>query len=70
MNAIVTVDIAGARMGGAAWFSAELHSYVERTGRRDVHVIEDGLLAQARLSPVRLLTFTRSVTSGEETLRS
>ncbi len=35
----VTVDIAGARMGGAARYAAELHRYLARTGRTDVRVI-------------------------------
>src|ERR1022692_4383715 len=39
MNATVTVDSAGARMGGAARFSAELHRYLRQPGRRDVHLI-------------------------------
>jgi glycosyltransferase involved in cell wall biosynthesis len=39
MNATVTVDIAGAQMGGAARFGVELHRYLRQTGRQDVHVI-------------------------------
>jgi glycosyltransferase involved in cell wall biosynthesis len=35
----VTVDIAGAQMGGAARYVAELRDYLTRTGRRDVQVI-------------------------------
>jgi glycosyltransferase involved in cell wall biosynthesis len=35
----VTVDIAGAVMGGAARYAAELHGYLARTGRKDVRVI-------------------------------
>jgi glycosyltransferase involved in cell wall biosynthesis len=35
----VTVDAAGAQMGGAARFLVELHGYLERTGREDVEVI-------------------------------
>jgi glycosyltransferase involved in cell wall biosynthesis len=35
----VTVDIAGAAMGGAARFAAELHEYLARTGRADIRVI-------------------------------
>jgi glycosyltransferase involved in cell wall biosynthesis len=35
----VTVDIAGAAMGGAARYAAELHGYLARTGRNDVRVI-------------------------------
>jgi glycosyltransferase involved in cell wall biosynthesis len=48
---IVTVDIAGARMGGAARFVAELRSYLERTERQDVSVIG----ARQRVCPVWLL---------------
>jgi hypothetical protein len=39
MKAAVTVDVAGAQMGGAARFSAELHRYIRRTGRQDIHII-------------------------------
>lgn len=39
MTGIVTVDTAGACMGGAARYAAELHSYLTRTARRDVRVI-------------------------------
>jgi len=39
MTGTVTVDIAGAQLGGAARFGAELHSYLARTGRKDVTVI-------------------------------
>ena len=42
MTGIVTVDIAGAQMGGAARYAAELSRYLDRTGRRDVHVIGAG----------------------------
>src|ERR1019366_95869 len=35
----VTVDIAGAQMGGAARYAAELRGYLTRTGRTDVQVI-------------------------------
>jgi hypothetical protein len=35
----VTVDIAGAQMGGAARYAAELRGYLARTGRTDVQVI-------------------------------
>ena len=42
MNATVTVDIAGAQMGGAARYAAELHRYLARTGRQDVQVIGAG----------------------------
>ncbi len=42
MTAAVTVDIAGAREGGAARFGAELYSYLARTGRTDVTVIGAG----------------------------
>ena len=47
----VTVDIAGAQMGGAARYAAELRSYLARTGRKDVQVIGTG----RRLGPAWLL---------------
>jgi glycosyltransferase involved in cell wall biosynthesis len=37
----VTVDIAGARIGGAARFAAELRGYLARTGRQDVRIVGD-----------------------------
>jgi glycosyltransferase involved in cell wall biosynthesis len=49
--AAVTVDIAGAQMGGAARFTAELHRYLSRTGRKDVRIIG----AHRRVDPVWLL---------------
>jgi Glycosyl transferases group 1 len=39
VTASVTVDVAGALMGGAARLRAELDRYLERTGRDDVQVI-------------------------------
>ena len=39
MTAAVTVDAAGALMGGAARFLVELRGYLERTGRDDVEII-------------------------------
>jgi glycosyltransferase involved in cell wall biosynthesis len=39
MTAAVTVDVAGAQMGGAARFAGELRGYLARTGRTDVRVI-------------------------------
>ena len=39
MTRAVTVDIAGAWMGGAARYAAELEGYLARTGRQDVRVI-------------------------------
>lgn len=39
MTGTVTVDIAGAQMGGAARYAAELHDYLARSGRTDVRVI-------------------------------
>ena len=39
MTAAVTVDVAGAQMGGAARFAEELRGYLARTGRSDVRVI-------------------------------
>lgn len=51
MTALVTVDIAGAQMGGAARYAAELRSYLARTGRRDVQLIG----AQRRVNPAWLI---------------
>ncbi len=42
MTGLVTVDIAGAQMGGSARYAAELHGYLLRTGRQDVQVIGAG----------------------------
>jgi len=42
VTGLVTVDIAGAQMGGAARYAAELRSYLARTGRQDVRVIGAG----------------------------
>jgi len=42
MSATVIVDAAGARMGGAARFKAELDRYLARTEREDVKVIGAG----------------------------
>ncbi len=42
MTGLVTVDIAGAQMGGSARYAAELHGYLARTGRQDVQVIGAG----------------------------
>jgi len=39
---MVTVDVAGAQMGGAARLAGELYSYLARTGRSDVDVIGMG----------------------------
>ena len=39
MTAAVTVDAAGALMGGAARYHDELRSYVKRSGREDVEII-------------------------------
>ena len=47
----MTVDIAGAQMGGAARYAAELRSYLARTGRRDVRVIG----AKRRVNPAWLI---------------
>ena len=46
MTAAVIVDAAGAQMGGAARYLAELRGYLARTGRGDVQVIG----AQRRVS--------------------
>ena len=51
MTRTVTVDIAGSRMGGAARFAGELHQYLARTGRGDVHLIG----AEHRVDPSWLL---------------
>ncbi len=51
VTGIVTVDIAGAQMGGAARYAAELRSYLARTGRQDVRVIGVG----RHVSPAWLL---------------
>jgi glycosyltransferase involved in cell wall biosynthesis len=42
VTGMVTVDAAGAQMGGAARYAAELHAYLARTGRQDVRVIGAG----------------------------
>jgi len=42
VTGLVTVDIAGAQMGGAARYAAELFRYLGRTGRQDVQVIGPG----------------------------
>ncbi len=47
----VVVDIAGAQMGGAARFAAELRGYLSRSGRTDVRVIG----AAHRVEPAWLL---------------
>jgi Glycosyl transferases group 1 len=47
VTAAVIVDAAGAQMGGAARYLAELRGYLARTGRGDVRVIG----AQQRVSP-------------------
>lgn len=39
MPSAVVVDAAGGQIGGAARFKVELHRYLARTGRRDVHII-------------------------------
>jgi glycosyltransferase involved in cell wall biosynthesis len=39
MSAAVTVDAAGAQMGGAARYLDELRGYLDRTGREDVEII-------------------------------
>jgi Glycosyl transferases group 1 len=51
VTAAVIVDAAGAQMGGAARYLAELRGYLTRTGRGDVRVIG----AQRRVSPGWLL---------------
>jgi len=39
VTAAVTVDAAGGKVGGAARYLDELHSYLERSGREDVEII-------------------------------
>ena len=39
MTAAVTVDAAGAQMGGAARYLEELRGYLVRTGREDIEII-------------------------------
>jgi glycosyltransferase involved in cell wall biosynthesis len=39
MPSAVVVDAAGGQIGGAARFKVELHRYLARTGRQDVHII-------------------------------
>jgi glycosyltransferase involved in cell wall biosynthesis len=51
VTGLVTVDVAGAQMGGAARYAAELRSYLARTGRRDVRLIG----AKCRVSPAWLI---------------
>jgi glycosyltransferase involved in cell wall biosynthesis len=51
VTAVVTVDAAGAQMGGAARFLVELRGYLERTGREDVEIIG----ARRRVRPGWLL---------------
>jgi glycosyltransferase involved in cell wall biosynthesis len=51
VTAPVTVDIAGARMGGAARYAGELRAYLARTGRRDVRLIG----ASRRVNPAWLV---------------
>lgn len=51
MTGPVTVDIAGAQMGGAARYAAELRSYLVRTGRMDVRLIG----ASRRVGPAWLI---------------
>ena len=60
MNGTVTVDIAGAQMGGAARYAAELHRYLARTGRQDVQVIGAG----RHVGPAWLLQ--REIRSGRQ----
>jgi glycosyltransferase involved in cell wall biosynthesis len=51
VTAPVTVDIAGARMGGAARYAGELRAYLARTGRGDVRLIG----ASRRVNPAWLV---------------
>lgn len=60
MTGPVTVDIAGAQMGGAARYTAELYGYLARTGRDDVQVIG----ATRRVDPAWLLRREMSKPGG------
>lgn len=51
MPATVIVDAAGGQIGGAARFKVELHRYLARTGRDDVHIIG----AERQVDPAWLL---------------
>jgi hypothetical protein len=59
----VTVDTAGAQMGGAAQYEAELRRYLARTGREDVKIIG----SRRRLGPSWLLR--RELSSRSRSLR-
>jgi glycosyltransferase involved in cell wall biosynthesis len=61
MTAAVTVDVAGAQMGGAARFAEELRGYLARTGRSDVRVIGNA----RRVDPRWLLQREMSGPGGE-----
>jgi glycosyltransferase involved in cell wall biosynthesis len=56
----VTVDVAGASVGGAARFGAELYRYLARTGREDVAVIG----TRRRVGPGWLLAREMARTAG------
>jgi glycosyltransferase involved in cell wall biosynthesis len=60
VTATVTVDVAGAQMGGAARFAGELRGYLTRSGRRDVRVIGSA----RRVNPGWLLQREMSAPSG------
>ena len=51
MPPAVIVDAAGGQIGGAARFKVELHRYLARTGRQDVHIIG----AERQVDPAWLL---------------
>jgi hypothetical protein len=51
MGAVVTVDVAGGPMGGAARFRLELYKYLKDTGRKDIGIIG----ANRRLDPAWLM---------------
>ena len=51
MTGPVRVDIAGAQVGGAARYAAELHKYLARSGRKDIQLIG----ASRRVDPAWLL---------------
>jgi glycosyltransferase involved in cell wall biosynthesis len=61
VTATVTVDVAGAKMGGAARFADELRDHLARTGRSDVRVIGNA----RRVDPRWLLQREISGPGGE-----
>jgi hypothetical protein len=62
VSAAVTVDTAGAQMGGAARLEAELRGYLTRTGREDVRIIG----SRRRLGPGWLVRRELSSPAGSQ----